>query len=837
MSENNGNRFSKNHINLNLLKTDKSFTPPSGFGSNDSDFSNRHDHGRALHNSLQSTFKQLNDIANLVHDEFVQGEIGAYLQIESLKNTNLPDFAWKKEEIRVAAIKSTENNTQIAALFLPKKSQDFLVNKINEYTHEDTYTGKPKNLKKFENILHFEVATISTLWTDLRPIPSGGLDVWWELWIWEENYDDFVHFIKNLKYPIHENGLTFPEFKILPVFGNTSHIEFLLKHTNSIAEIRLADDNPHFFMSDQEDNQVPWQNNILDRVISAPDISPRVCILDNGIARDHPLIEKSLKLTDMHTIDQAWGINDHEAHGHGTGMAGVALYGDLTYPLSDLRTIQLKFKLESVKFIPPQSFQRNQPTSYGPITIAASMLAEISNPINNRVYCMAITNDQVSGEVPSSWSASLDQLISATLPGDDADTSKRLFFVSAGNVPDTSNPEDVIDRSTFNIEDPAQAWNAMTVGGYTNKVQVFEKDYLDWGTTAAVGDTSPYSTFSQQWNQSKTPIKPEIVFEAGNKAISPLKTELISGMDSLSILTTSKDFINQPFTTCWATSPATAQAASLAANIFADNNDYWPETVRALMIHSAEWTPIMSERLRLAKTKSDKVLLLREFGYGVPNLAKALKSSADEVALIAQSYIQPYIQKMKIGKNGKSVRDKGISYNQAQSYKLPIPKSTLRRMGDHIVEMKITLSYFIEPSPGMFASLLPTNYRSHGLRFDLKRSNETLRNFNKRVNASDRNDGVEHIGSENDGWLLGSRSISAGSLHCDIWSGTAASLAERDELIVFPVGGWWYHRRNMEKYNNTARYSLIVTINSNGVDIYTEIKNLVDIQTPTSISI
>lgn len=47
----------------------------------------------------------------------------------------------------------------------------------------------------------------------------------------------------------------------------------------------------------------------------------------------------------------------------------------------------------------------------------------------------------------------------------------------------------------------------------------------------------------------------------------------------LSLLTTSKDYLIRPFSTIWATSAATAQAAGMAAQIFAEYPGIWPETV------------------------------------------------------------------------------------------------------------------------------------------------------------------------------------------------------------------------------------------------------------------
>jgi hypothetical protein len=104
------------------------------------------------------------------------------------------------------------------------------------------------------------------------------------------------------------------------------------------------------------------------------------------------------------------------------------------------------------------------------------------------------------------------------------------------------------------------------------------------------GSLSPYSRVSTDWIHGRTPIKPEVVFEAGNRALSPAGNELLSGVASLSLLTTARDFLTEPLTTIWATSPATAQAAAMAATLKAHDRTWWPETIRALMIHSAEWT-------------------------------------------------------------------------------------------------------------------------------------------------------------------------------------------------------------------------------------------------------
>ena len=56
-----------------------------------------------------------------------------------------------------------------------------------------------------------------------------------------------------------------------------------------------------------------------------------ITLLDTGVGRSHPLIAPALSIDDRHAADPAWGVEDK--NGHGTQMAGLSLYGDLTVAL------------------------------------------------------------------------------------------------------------------------------------------------------------------------------------------------------------------------------------------------------------------------------------------------------------------------------------------------------------------------------------------------------------------------------------------------------------------------------------------------------------------------
>lgn len=61
--------------------------------------------------------------------------------------------------------------------------------------------------------------------------------------------------------------------------------------------------------------------------------------------------------------------------------------------------------------------------------------------------------------------------------------------------------------------------------------------------------------------------------------------------------------------------------------------------------------------------------------------------------------------------------------------------------------------------------------------------------------------------------------------------GTAAELARSGRIIVYPVSGWWRERKHLGRYDQTARYSLIVSIGTRKADFYTPITNMATVHT------
>lgn len=286
----------------------------------------------------------------------------------------------------------------------------------------------------------------------------------------------------------------------------------------------------------------------------------------------------------------------------------------------------------------------------------------------------------------------------------------------------------------------------------------------------------------------------------------------------LSLLTTDSQPLKYQFATIWGTSAATAQAAWMAAQLYAEYPGIWPETVRALIIHSARWTDKMKNLYNTddKKTKGRRDLL-RICGYGVPDLSRAIQCYNNSVNMVIQGELQPF-----------SKQDNKVSMNEMHLHRIPWPQEVLQSLAEVPVEMRVTLSYFIEPGPGEKGWKDRYRYPSACLRFDVINDNESIEDFKKRINVRMRGDDKKDSGegtSGSDRWFLGSNNRDVGSIHSDTISCSAIELYNANYIAVYPVIGWWRERSYLGKCNSRMRYSLVVSLSSpkNDIDLYTPI--------------
>ncbi len=826
----------KPHIFLGSTGKAESYTSPAsgGGGGTATPPQDRTSHSQSLLNDLASVSTCIERQKEQSDNYELESRLGIQVVFESFDGVEMAidSLADARQGIELLNVKRVGEQL-IATVFIPEGKLSAFETKIQDYiTHKKNINGSAIDHQKLiDAIKSFKVAALESLWSDDESLfpQTDTENIWWEVWL--PTFDDrqaVIHDFNLLATELEikvntekSHRLEFPERTIVNAYGSRKQFSASTLLLSLISELRLAKETAEFFDELDVIEQREWSDELLSRVNIADGDLPYVCILDTGVNYEHPLLSPFTDQNDHLVINPTWLTSDE--HGHGTEMAGLAIWGDLTEVLQTSEPININHRLESVKVLRYSGDNKGKPL--GLITSDGVSQAEINNPTRNRVFSMSLASkDGRDRGRPSSWSSALDSLAADDL-GDNL--NPRLFTVCAGNTDD--NLSDLMEYPQYNelqdIHDPAQAWNVLTVGAYTNKVKITE--VTSYTPLAKAGSLSPRSTTSVLWSKDR-PIKPEVVFEGGNVGIDQYSC---CALPSLELLSTNGDFSQRLFTTTNATSAATALAARFNAQLCAQYPDYWPETIRALTVHSASWTDEMFNLVATENTDKKKAKrLVKLVGYGVPSLSKALWSANNSLALIIQDSIQPYEKKQ--GKSNVSTKDMHI-------HDLPWPKDILLQLGDVDVEMTVTLSYFIEPNPSSRNVSGKYSYPSHQLRFDVKRPDESTNQFKARLNKNARAEEQGSTRSTGDSnWQLGSFR-NKGSIHKDVWKGSAAELAERGQIAIYPAMGWWRTRTKLKHFDKQARYALIVSITAPEVDIdiYTEVLAKIETEIATSISI
>lgn len=880
-----------NHIKLDGYNETHHFTSTAnGRGNKKIPLRNREIHSRKIYNDFITAWNNnttIREVTGGVYLEF-NSSVDYDLMTNSLENMRTGKIRLCNIKEKKISNPASEIQKQTSAtIFIPNGSESFFLNKIDKYSTSynkktirrnkierylpqfyntlrdifedidarETLTVKeeltneeinnldklglpedlirilektPKNYKLIETIENIKYANAMSLWTDDVNTFPGDEKVWCEIWLKRNSEDseletNFIKMMEDINITVKEGSIIFPERVIKLIHANKDDLQSVVDNYPHIAEFRLAMSTARFWIEMTPREQAEWSTNILERLEVDSESLTSICILDHGINNGHPLLAPVLIDENKHSVESSWGTHDH--HGHGTMMAGIATYGNISNLLEGSGPITINHIIESSKVFPPGS-QENPIELWGYVTKQGVYNAEIQAPYNRRIICMASTSPSYKdrGE-PSSWSAAIDQLASGS-----EDDTKRLVILSAGNY--TSEGNEILSypdsRELDTVQDPAQAWNAISVGAYTNLTNITEEGLQEYSALADAGELSPFTTTSFLWDR-KWPIKPDVVFEGGNLAVED-SNQFYTVCDDLSLLTTNHDFINNEFTSFGMTSAATAQAANFAAIIQSVYPNYWPETIRALIIHSARWSEGLINQYKEDNPDNKIYKLLKASGYGIPDIHRALYCGRNSLTLVAESEIQPY---EKVDSKGKS--------KDMHLYKLPWPASVLEELGHMNVEMRITLSYFIEPGPEQIGWTDRYRYPSHLLRFDINSPGESESEFLERINREYTSVNSLNVATESASrhWVIGANNRDKGSIHSDIWKGTAAQLASSNMVAIFPRIGWWRERLYLGNVEKKTRYSLIVSIQTpeEDIDIYTPVQTQIAARTTIEIPI
>lgn len=751
---------------------------------------------------------------------------GVYLEVSSRADERLKKDSLDASDLTLLRVAETADPgaaQERATVFATAKGIEKLRKKVEQFQTEDTpdrekngeiVPGRPKNADLVQSVATISEAGLRALWrSPPGKFPAADVATVWEVWLEPQMTEGFVAAAPNYGVTVGADRLEFPEDIVVIVKADRNQLAQAVRRLGGVRALAAPTITADFFDGLPVAEQAQWVDELAGRTTYTDNPDPSyVTLLDTGVSRAHPLIQPALSVDDRHAANPAWGLED--VKGHGTQMGGLALFGDLTPKLHQANPVSVENRLESVKLLPDAGM--NPHHLLGAVTRQAINAVEQVGP-RRRTFTMTTTTgeDTPHDGAPTSWSTEVDQL-AAGVSGEVK--QQRLVLVSAGNTDNftfgAGNYLDRCDHEDNEIESPAQAWNILSVGAFTEKTVLPDGEPAQ--ALAPFGDLSPASR-TASWS-SHWPNKPDVVLEGGNWALGAMPPPMRHGW--LSLLSTHHNYPVRSFTFTFDTSAATALAAKDVTELWSDYPTLWPETVRGLYVSSARWTQQMRAHLPAQPNKGHYTPLFRRYGYGVPDMARARRSASNALTLIVEDTITPY---------GISEKTGGDVHNEMKLFALPWPVEALRALGNADVTLRVALSSFIAPNPSEASRGVRYRYASHNLRFQLNRADENEAQFLARISkAAEQPDGP--ASDEDDLWDFGSNRRHVGSLHIDQLTCKASDLARRNLLAVHPVTGWWKSKKLLAEVLPSVRYALIVEIDAEELDteLYAEVQVAVD---------
>jgi hypothetical protein len=765
-------------------------------------------HGNALLRDLRQMVSRNADLARIRAEAGIDAS-GSTVAVEVMLNPDFNPEALEdrqgKRPVELLSLRPDVEGKGVATILVPEGRLSSPIRRVEDYLDpsKDTTSGAPKRVAVIQSIERFRAPVARDIWTDpVYPFPDGEGVCPWEVWLRDGDAGRFRSNAAKLGIEVGTQALRFPERLVVVVRATVDAIESAIQLLDGIAELRAAPPFDADFHAMDAVEQSEWTHELEGRIRPPARDDVALCLLDSGTAWAHPLLRASISQQDCHAVG-TWTTGDNI--GHGTEMAGVACFGgDLGRALAATTPVVVPFRLESVKVLEVGS-EGASLEHRGAIIREAPLHPEREAPHRQRVFTFTVTGARSPQGRPTSWSGAVDQVCAGV-----DDDPVRLVLMSAGNhrhAPSYAYPEDNFADS---IQDPAQSWNALTVGAVTFRDRIDPHERPGWTAVAPVGDISPHSTTSRFWDPD-WPNKPDFVMEGGNMAAPPGGAPP-EDVEELGLLTTRRPSVGRSLLTSAAgTSPAAVLAGRYATAIQHNYPDLWPETVRALLVHSCRWSPTMHARCSEGTRRERVKSLLRTFGYGSPDLDRALRSAGHALTMVVEDEMQPF--KLDAGKP-KS--------NEVRVHRFPWPERALEGLGDTRVRLRVTLSYFVEPGPGERGWGHRYRYPSHGLRFAVKTAEETDIAFGKRISMAARGEGERGFPSDIGEWGIGTDNRDRGSIHSDVWEGHASRLTGRGLIAVYPVIGWWRERKHLGQVERKARYALVVSLETDDVEVEVE---------------
>lgn len=536
----------------------------------------------------------------------------------------------------------------------------------------------------------------------------------------------------------------------------------LLRHR----DVRLVDLPPRYAL---EVSLLQTDLQDIPPVTSPSADAPGIAVLDSGLTTGHPLLAPAVG--DAQSFIPGLGPDDQ--NGHGTLVAGIALYGDVEEKLrARIFTPTLRLysgRILDVNNASDDKLIENQVetavryfhSEYGCRVFNLSYGDRRKPYLGRHVHGLAVTVDMLTRELSV------------------------LFVVPTGNFVGTDTiptdwrndyPDYLLTHEAA-LLDPAPALNALTVGSLARWDATFnaQRDQHD-PTEQPIARQDQPSPFTRSGPSVGDAIKPELVAYGGNWAVNVRMANQWILRKGLGELSTCNDFADgRLFAEEAGTSFAAPHVAHLAARILTEHPQADHNLLRALLCAHARW-PDSCETLL-----PDKVKRLRLCGYGKVQERGLERSTDQEVTLVATDKIPD---------------------RHHHFYEIPLPAEFLEGR-QRTREITVALAY----SPAVRTTRIA--YKSFQIEFHLVWAGD-LSHVSKMFNAATSRDDYQRIPEAN-GARIGIRNRSAGTVQVDTWTlrrTNARRHAQKPFVVVTRIDESW----GRELTFTEEPYALVITL-------------------------
>jgi hypothetical protein len=393
---------------------------------------------------------------------------------------------------------------------------------------------------------------------------------------------------------------------------------------------------------------VPELNVAEVQVVTARDFSPvpipdprgpRLCIVDSGLAANHPLLARNVAGV---ASEMSSTTSPADEHGHGTMVGGLAVFGSIRACYST-GTFASPIRLFSVRVLDASNRFDDEKLIIN--QIEAAVMQFYRAPDNCRVFNLSVgtafpafTNGVDRQTV---WAESMDIL---------ARKLKVVFVISTGNLLEifgtgTADAEALVRdypnhllADSARLNDPSTAAIAVTVGSLAeHDVVAHRRGTMANDIVRAVAQRNGPSPFTRCGHGVNGAIKPEFVDYGGNAVFAGTgNIRRISKDHGTSVMSTSHRPLEQLFRFDVGTSFAAPLVARTAALVWNElqgvlTREPHPNLVRAVLASAAR---VPTEVAALFPGNKDAAYKVAGYGRIFPE--DAVTSSDHRVTMIAQ---------------------------------------------------------------------------------------------------------------------------------------------------------------------------------------------------------